>query len=114
MKRTAAVLAAGLLLVLTGCSAAPSREEVAERYLLEYTDSEAIQDAMRESALSIADDALAGYCGDDDYEAGLLSGGDQSLFYAWRVTCSMYFEDDLSPQQVEETKQLVLDRGTEG
>lgn len=110
MKRTGALLSVALILALAGCSAVPSREEVAERYVIEYSDSESVQDAMRDPALEIADDALAGYCGDEQYESGLRSGGDETLFYAWRVTCSMYFEDDLSPQQREETKQMVFDR----
>lgn len=111
MKRTAAlVLAAGLLLVLTGCSSAPSEDEVAERFLIEYTDSDDMAEAMQELANQVAADALNGQCGQPAYEAGLQSGGDDDLFYAWRVTCQMYFESDLTAEQLEETKQMVLER----
>lgn len=116
MKRMAVTLLAGLGLglTLTGCSAPASHDEVAERFLIEYTDDDAMREAMNELADKIADDALAGQCGDGAYEAGLQSGGDEDLFYAWRMTCQMYFESDLTAEQVEETKQMLLDRAAEG
>lgn len=100
-------------MLLTGCSPSPSHDQVSDRFLIEYTDSDAMRVAMQELADTIADDALAGHCGQDAYEAGLRSGGDANLFYAWRVTCQMHFESDLTPQQLEETKQMVLERTVE-
>ena len=110
MKRIGALAAGALVLVLAGCAPAPSHDEVADRFLIEYTDNDTMRDAMAELADTIADDALAGNCGQDAYEAGLMSGGDENLFYAWRVTCQMYFEDDLTEAQIEQTKQMVIDR----
>jgi hypothetical protein len=88
----------------------PSREEVAERFLIELTDSDEMAEAMQELADQIAGDALAGRCGETGYETGLQSTGDETLFYAWRSTCLMYFEGDLSSAQVAETKQMIADR----
>lgn len=96
--------------MLTGCSATPTHEAVADRFLIEYTDDDAMRDAMQELADTIADDALSDHCGDEAYETGLQSGADENLFYAWRVTCQMYFEDDLTAAQLEETKRMVFER----
>lgn len=113
MKRTAVLAVAGLLLVLTGCSSAPSQDEVAERFLIEYTDSDAMAEVMQDLANQVADDALDGRCGQPAYESGLQSAVDDNLFYAWRVTCQMYFESDLTAEQLEETKQMVLERAAD-
>ncbi|WP_292763734.1 hypothetical protein [Microbacterium sp. UBA3486] len=111
MKRIAIVVPASLaLLLLAGCSAAPSRDEVSERFLIEFTDDDAFRDAMQESADQLAGSALDGYCGDEGFEAGLRTTADEQIFYAWRTTCLMYFEDDLSQSQVNETKQMIMDR----
>lgn len=110
MKRIAALVPAVALLVLAGCSAAPSRDEVSERFLIEYTDSELLRDGMREVGDQVAGDALEGRCGDEAYESGLKSGGDDSLFYAWRSTCLMYFESDLTARQIAETKDMIVER----
>lgn len=115
MKRTAAIAAASLLLVLTGCTVTPDRVEVADRFLVELTDSDDMRDAMAELADGIAGDMLDGNCGSSAYEAGLSSEGtDPALFYAWRSTCLMYFEDDLTEQQVEETKAMQVERAIKG
>lgn len=114
MKRSVAVLSTAVLLLLAGCSATPSRDEVTERFLIEYTDDEGLRDAMREAAEAIADSALDGRCGDDAYEAGLRSGADEQLAYAWRTTCLMYFEGDLSDAQIAETKRMIADRVVAG
>lgn len=86
---------------------------MSERFLIEYTDSDEMADAMQELADQVAGDALEGRCGQTAYETGLQSAGDENLFYAWRVTCQMYFEDDLTEAQIEETKQMVLERALE-
>lgn len=110
MKR-AAILALPLAaMLLAGCSPQPSRDDVAERFLIELSDSETIRAGMTDLADGIAGDALDGRCGDTEYEAGLQSNGDADLFYAWRSTCLMYFEGDLTAAQVDETKQMIADR----
>lgn len=114
MKRTAALVPAVALLFLAGCSAGPSRDEVSERFLIEYTDLEDFREAMSEVADQLAGDALAGRCGDEAFEAGLTSNGDDDLFYAWRSTCLMYFEDDLTAGQVAETKRMIAERVAAG
>lgn len=114
MKRTVALIPAVALLLLAGCSAAPTRDEVSERFLIEYTDSDELHDAMQDVADDIAQDAIDGRCGDDGYEAGLQTAVDENLFYAWRSTCLMYFEDDLTAGQVAETKRMIAERVAAG
>lgn len=114
MKRTAALVPAVALLLLAGCAAGPSRDEVSERFLIEYTDSAELHDAMQDVADDIAQDAIDGRCGDDGYEAGLQTAVDENLFYAWRSTCLMYFEDDLTAGQIAETQRMVAERALEG
>lgn len=107
-----AVIVAGVI-ALSGCAAPPTRDDIAERFLLELTDSETIRAAMGELALSIADDALAGRCGSIGYEAGLEESGDPNLVYAWRVTCLTYFESALSEDQRTETREMIGQRALE-
>lgn len=114
MKRTAALVPAVALLLLAGCSAGPSRDEVSERFLIEYTDSDELRQAMQEVADEIAQDAIDGRCGDGPYEAGLQTAADDNLFYAWRSTCLMYFEDDLSAAQIAETQKMTAERVAAG
>lgn len=114
MKRIAASACALLILMLAGCSTGPSLDEVTERFLIEYTDDDGLREAMQEAAEQIAESALNGQCGDEGYEAGLRTGADEDLFYAWRTTCLMYFEGDLSQAQVSETKQMVAERVVAG
>lgn len=109
MRRLIAALPLLLLIPLAGCSPTPSQDAVADRFLTELTDSPSVREAMQELADDIALDAANGECGNEAYEAG-LTGGPDELFYAWRVTCHMYYEDDLTPEQIEETKQMVLER----
>ena len=99
-----------LALLLTGCSAPPSIDEVAERFLIELTDSQTLRDGLQEFGEQVADDALDGQCGSAAYETGLAKNGDDNLVYAWRVTCLTYFEGDLTASQVAETKRMLLDR----
>ncbi|MFD8769564.1 hypothetical protein [Microbacterium oxydans] len=102
----------GTALGLAGCSAPPAREDVAERFLIELTDSEHLRAGLRELSLGIADDMLEGNCGEVAYETGL--GPDADLVYAWKVTCLSMFEDDLTEAQIDEAKLLVAERASEG
>jgi hypothetical protein len=112
MKRIAGALIALPALVLTGCSGAPPQDEVADRFLIEYTHDADSRESFRELATAVAIDSIGGQCGSEAYES-TFTRGDENLFYAWRVTCLMYFEDDLTPRQVEETKQMIADRAME-
>ncbi|KTR77425.1 hypothetical protein NS234_07410 [Microbacterium oxydans] len=102
----------GSAIGLIGCSAPPTREDVAERFLIELTDSEDLRAGLQELSLGIADDMLAGNCGEVAYETGL--GEDADLVYAWKVTCLMMFEGDLTEAQINEAKMLVAERAVDG
>lgn len=111
-RRTGALLLLPMLL-LSGCAAAaPSREEVAGRFLIEYTDSETVRAGLNDVALDIADDMIDGNCGEVAYETGL--GSDTDLVYAWKVTCLMMFEGDLTEAQINDAKMLVAERAVGG
>lgn len=114
MKRVAGLASIAALLLLSGCSAAPTRDDIADRFLTELTDSQSIRDGMHDVGLSMADDALDGSCGSEAYEDGLEQNGDASLVYAWRVTCLMYFEGDLTAQQIATTKSMIVEHGVAG
>lgn len=103
-----AVLACPLLLAATGCSARPSETAIVERFAIELAAPDGEPDDWREVAELLAGDAMDGLCGSDYYRTGI---GDQQpeLLYAWSATCLMYFEDDMSPAQIDLATQDVVE-----
>ena len=112
--------AAGLLAVmavlgLTGC-AGPSMAQVEERFLIEYAgaldypieivDGNAV---MEQLARTLANDAEAGACGDEGY----FGTPEADVEYAFGVTCSIYYEGELTTERAEWVKLKVLERASE-
>ncbi|KRC60927.1 hypothetical protein ASE14_08175 [Agromyces sp. Root81] len=113
MKRLLPIAAAALL--LAGCSSAPPRQEVVDRFLIELdaaTDGLLTADTpmIAELAEGVADNALDGMCGSDPYRVGLE---DPSLVYAFDVTCLTYFEGDMTKAQVDAVKDAITQRVAE-
>ena len=109
--RIVAVLVSGL--ALSGCTPSvevPSVDVVAERLRIEYPEDATLPASYMDGLFhSLAEDALNGRCGSAAYESILFQDSSMDdLFYAWRVTCSMYFAHDLSPQQLEDAKNMVF------
>lgn len=108
MRRTyTSTIVALLALTLAGCSTAPDRADVAERFAIELAASGAgdVQDWM-ELADGLAGDALDGRCESEAYRTGLA---DDSLVRAWDIGCLMYFEAEMSESQVERAKLHLAD-----
>lgn len=107
-KQTLSVLAAlaGFAL-LSGCSTAPDRNEVAERFAIELEGVTGLpRSYFEELHFQVADDLLDGMCSSDPYMFALQ---DPNLQYAVMVTCLMDFEDDMKPYQVERAKTAILE-----
>ena len=100
-----ALLTAGALL-LTGCTPAPPRDEVVERFAIELAAGVGEPEDWTELAEGLADDALDGKCAESLYRTTLE---DPTLQYAWSAGCLMYFEGSMSDSQVETAKQDLID-----
>lgn len=100
-----AVLAAAL----AGCSPAPNRDEVVERFAIEVAAANDIgePDDWTEVGESLADAAFDGNCGKPGFYTGL---GDENLKYAFAVGCSFYFEDQMSETQITQMKDEMVRR----
>lgn len=111
MLKLAATLLIPLLLILAGCSEPPpSHEEVKSRLIIEYPDDALVPAEYFDEVFdAMASDALNGLCGSFAYERWFYDAGVDALFYAWRMTCLTYFEDDLTPSQVEDSKDMLFD-----
>jgi len=97
--------------VLTGCSPAPSHDDVAERFVIELVGvAGGIEDDWTGLADDLATDALSGRCGSDAYRVGLEH---DNLVYAWDVVCSMYFKGDMSDAQIDRAKLNMMQHMTE-
>lgn len=104
------MISAGALigcLTVVGCSAAPDREEIAERFEIELAAGAGDSVDLTELSESLADDALDGKCGSDGFRSGIES--EPILVYAWSATCLMYFEDDMNDAQQDQAKQDIID-----
>lgn len=103
--------AAAAVLLLAGCTSAPPRAEVVERFAIELegaSDGLLAQDDPRtlELAEQLTDDALSGGCGTS--WTGYAESPD--LLYAWAMTCEMYFSGEMSDAQRDQAKQMLLER----
>lgn len=104
----------GTALLLAGCSSAPSRDDVAERYAIEMSGSIGgeVSDWI-DVGDSMADSALKGMCGNDAFRSTAFVGQPSAL-YAWDATCLMYFERDMTASQVDRAKASVVDHVSAG
>lgn len=118
MKRLLAL--APLALILVGCAPTPSTDEVSERFLIELggamgADDDALidkhfGDIARDTAADMIEEDM---CGSAAYRTAFEDeGGLEAHLYAFEQTCLMYFEDDMSPAQIEHAKQLLIERAT--
>lgn len=108
MKR--AVILLPVVLLLAGCSAGPSRDEVLERFSIEIRGAAGADlpaSMVEDQAAALTDAALQGECGSDEYRDSMIVPS-LYLLLPWDATCSMYFEDDMTAAQVERAKQTVL------
>lgn len=103
------------ILALAGC-ASPSTAQVEERFLIEYAAAleypiEIVEGnaVMEQLAQALASDAASGACGDDEYYATL----EGDVEFAFAVTCSMYYEHQLSDERAEWVESKVIERATE-
>nr|WP_278101887.1 hypothetical protein [Microbacterium proteolyticum] len=106
----AAVGALVTVALLAGCSAAPSHEEVTERFSIELAAGPGEPSDWAELAAGLAEDAFAGRCGTETYRSQLK---EPSLTYAWDATCSMYFEGDMSSEQLSRARENVARTASE-
>src|SRR5687768_4224469 len=91
-------LAASVVL-LTGCDSHPSHDEVAERFNIEL-DAETGCKTPAALANGMAEDALGGECSSEAYRSQLQP----ELAYAWDVGCLMYFENQMTQDQIDRAK----------
>jgi len=118
MKRhvTAVGGVALLAVALAGCASGPSLEDVSERFVIEYAGAAGLTDDAARMILpnldEIAQSAIDGKCGDEEYRDSLVDVNDYELVYAWDSTCLMYFEDDMSTAQTERAKKSIVDEAT--
>lgn len=110
MKRTLVAVAAVSLLVLTGCSAGPSRDDVEERFEIELQGQFGETADVTEMTDLLTGYALDGDCSSDELRDGFGPGG---MLVAWEATCLMYFEGDMSDDQIASAKQTVADAALE-
>lgn len=108
--------AVAAVLLLAGCSSVPPRAEVVERFAIELegtSDGLMPRDdpGVLELAGGLADDALAGRCDSAAYRSQLE--GSPDLVYVWLTVCSTLFEDDMTAAQLEEARELLLERTLE-
>lgn len=120
MKRrmTATLVIVMTAVVLAGCASGPSVDEVSERFVIEYAGA---ADLTKDSARvmipdldAIAQAAIDGRCGDEEYRDSLVDANDRELVYAWDSTCLMYFEEDMSATQIARAKQSIVDEAVKG
>jgi hypothetical protein len=121
MKLVAAAAVLPLLLLVTGCTPAPPREEVSERVMIGILaamqlDEDDIDEQFRTDvggiADGIADDMLAGKCGMAAARGGLAESPE--LTYAWDTACLMYFERDMSEAQIRQAKEAIIQQAING
>lgn len=114
MKRASIVVAIVAVLTLTGCAPTVSKDEFAKRFLLEYRGQFGLNStgplsipAEEKLAAGMAADAVDKHlCGDEAYRTGLSL---DELQVPWDISCSMYFEDEMSQAQLDRVKQEMLD-----
>lgn len=93
-------------LTLTGCTG-PNRDKVVERFSIELAASGGEPSDWVTVSESLAEDALAGKCGQDAYWSTVADL--PNMRYAWAATCLMYFEADMSHAQQARAKQELLE-----
>ncbi|WP_353828209.1 hypothetical protein [Agromyces sp. SYSU T0242] len=117
LTRAAAVpLAIAAAVALSGCSAPPPRDDLVERFLIELETESLGKDHPYNLELAevMADDALEGECGADEYWKGLMMAPPSRKQYAWAATCSSYFGSDMTDEQIQQSKELILQAAMDG
>lgn len=104
MNRTLIVTVfAASVVILAGCDSQPSRDEVATHFKTELTAKTGLE-KPEELANRMAEDALSGECSSKAYRSQLQP----DLAYVWDVSCLMYFEDQMTHEQIDRAKAEIL------
>ena len=81
-----------------------------KRVSIELATHDSDFQGLQEMSETLADDALAGRCGEDTYWVAMMDFPD--LRYAWASTCLMYFDHQMSEAQQDRAKQELIDSVT--
>lgn len=113
------IVLAPLALLLAGCSSGPAPAEVQQTFLVELRAQlpgdptlEVTEEYFGDFAAEIAGDMIEDdACGSFNYRTVAMV--EDHMRYAYEITCLSYFEDDMSPAQIDAAKQMLLDSATE-
>lgn len=107
----AATTVMSVVLVLSGCSSAPSHDDLMKQFKIELSDGSADSSSWDELSSLLADHALEGECTNDLYHEQLRDISLETL-YAWDTVCLLNFESSMSESQVNRAKDSILEETT--